>query len=370
MGAILSMINTSLGFTYFALFTLKLLGLSLTTILLIHYLDNNNPLIQNLCSTNKKTNCNAILRSDAARITSWLSWSEVGFFYYAGSFLNLLVLTNSLAPILILNIIALPFTIYSIVYQLRQKKWCLLCCGVLSILWLEFASVYFGKTKESFFNFNLSFSSYVYLSIGFLTPILIWYSLKPIFKKAVQFKPLKQQLKKFKYNSALFNIALTNGIRYELPDNLMPLQLGNPDADTTITIVSSPSCGPCAAAHKLLEEWLSVRDDLQIKVILTTTNDDNNEYTKFSKHITALSLVENRKYIEIALSDWYYKCDRKYELWGPKYPVSITTKVKNVTEKRNSWCELTETYFTPTIFVNGYKLMDPYRLEDIKYLLN
>ncbi|MEZ4900630.1 MAG: hypothetical protein R2822_02145 [Spirosomataceae bacterium] len=34
-----------------------------------------------------KTDCNHILTSPAAKITPWLGWSEVGFFYFMGGWI-------------------------------------------------------------------------------------------------------------------------------------------------------------------------------------------------------------------------------------------------------------------------------------------
>ena len=100
-------------------------------------LNANNPFVKNLCSLGGKNDCNAILKSDAAKVTSWLSWSEVGFFYFFGSLLSLLLASSSLPLLAWLNLFALPYAIYSIAYQYRHKNWCVLCCCVQALLLLE-----------------------------------------------------------------------------------------------------------------------------------------------------------------------------------------------------------------------------------------
>ncbi len=368
-GLLLTLNTQTIGLAYGALLFLKVSGITVSILLLMHSIDANNPLIQNLCSLGNKNNCNAILKSDAAKVTSWLSWSEVGFFYFTGSFLTLVFSPGSLPLIVWLNVLALPYTIYSIGYQYKQNNWCVLCCTVQAILWLEFLT---NMTNLS--NFEISAASFqvqylLPLVISFAFPILTWSLLKPFLLKTAQFKPLKQQLKKFKYNSDLFNQVLTNQPRYAVPDELMPILLGNPEAETTITMVSNPFCGPCAKAHETLDQWLNVRDDIKLKIIFTTANHDNDEKTKVSRHVTALSLLNDAKLLENALNDWYKQGSKKYETWAAQYPVTFNDDMNVVTEKQKAWCELTEITFTPTILVNGYKLPDPYRLEDIKYLL-
>ena len=151
---------------------------------------------------------------------------------------------------------------------------------------------------------------------------------------------------------------------------MMPLTLGNPNAETTITMVSNPFCGPCAKAHELLDDWLSYRDDIKLKIIFSTADSDDDEKTKVSRHISALALLKDTALVEKALNDWYSQSTKKYDQWALKYPVAHHDDLPEVTKKQKAWCELTEIMFTPTIFIDGYKLPEPYRLEDIKYLLS
>lgn len=115
----LSINFNTIGVVYGILLSLKLVGLAVSILLLIHSINTNNPLIQNLCSLGKKNSCNDILKSDAAKVNFWLTWSEVGFFYFAGSFLSLLFIPSSLFLLAWLNVLALPYTVYSINYQIQ-----------------------------------------------------------------------------------------------------------------------------------------------------------------------------------------------------------------------------------------------------------
>ncbi|MGM9476840.1 vitamin K epoxide reductase family protein [Pedobacter sp. GSP4] len=359
--------SLTVGYGLFLL--LKLTGIGLSVLLLAHSIDANNPLVQNLCSLGNKNNCNAILKSDVAKITNWLSWSEVGFFYFTGTFLCLLLNAGSINFVVLLSILALPYTFYSISYQFRHKNWCMLCCAVQAVLLLE---------NLTFLGFNLwssSLSSPPFLTalsslICLLFPILIWSLLKPFLLNNTEYEPLKQQVKKFKYNDLLFNQALINQPRYVINDELLPVVLGNPEAETIITIVSNPFCGPCGKAHQTLDEWLKTRDDLQLKIIFTTADHEDDTRTKVSRHISALTQSKDVVMLEQALNDWYGSPSRKYEQWAEKYPVNFSSEMNAVTQKQKDWCERAEISFTPTILINGYKLPEPYRLEDIKYLLS
>lgn len=349
------------------LLVIKFIGKGISVLLLAHSVDANNPLIQNLCSLGKKNNCNAILKSDAAKATSWLSWSEVGFFYFAGSFLSLLFVPSSISLLILFNICALPYTLWSIYYQYNHKNWCVLCCTVQALLWLEFFAAMGANS------WNLTFSvptSYIGMLVSFIAPVLLWYILKPALQKSSEYRLLKQQLKKFKYNSELFGHALTKQPRYAVPNEIAPIILGNPEAETIITMVSNPFCGPCAKAHETLDKWLKIRSDIQLKIVFTTADHEDDQRTKVARHVTALSLTKDVALVEKALNHWYEQREKKYEDWAKNYQINIGEEVNEATKRQKQWCDMAEITFTPTILVNGYKLPEPYRLEDIQYLIN
>jgi uncharacterized membrane protein/uncharacterized protein YeaO (DUF488 family) len=371
IGILVKQIDPQLvGWSYLSLFVIKLLGIAISVLLLIQSVDANNPFIQNLCSLGKKNGCNAILKSDAAKLTPWLSWSEVGFFYFTGSCFTLLFVPAATSILAWLSVLALPYTIYSISYQYRHKNLCILCCSVQALLALEFLTVLLGSFKNQLWPLELGTSAILSTSIAFSIPVLTWSIYKNILLNAKKVKPLQQQLKKFKYNTELFQQILKAQPKYGIGNELMPIVLGNPKAETTITMVSNPFCGPCAQAHQVLDEWLSYRNDIQIKLIFSTADHDDDQKTKVARHISALSLLNDTLLIETALNDWYSQSSKKYDEWANRYPVELSEQLAEVTAKQKAWCELTEITFTPTILVNGYKLPAPYRLEDIKYLLS
>lgn len=65
-------------------YVIMLTGVVITSLLLLYEIDKTNPVLQKVCTGITKGNCNAILTSRQAKLFTWLSWSEVGFIYYAG----------------------------------------------------------------------------------------------------------------------------------------------------------------------------------------------------------------------------------------------------------------------------------------------
>ncbi len=262
---------------YFANYTWQILsltvfktaGLITSILLLVQAIDSDNPFVQKLC-TGANTDCKAILSSKAAKVFDGLSWSEVGFFYFGGTWLALLFGSHSVSlmqVLAILNIVSLPYTFYSIYYQARvAKQWCVLCCTVQALLWLEFIPCVTAFDAPFVMPNSTEWST---LLISLLLPVTLWVLVKPLLLKIQQLKPLKEQLRKFKYNSELFNSMLNNQPKYTLPSEEWSIILGNAEASNSITMVTNPYCAPCSKTHKLLDELLEHHEDLQARIVFS-----------------------------------------------------------------------------------------------------
>jgi len=351
----------------------KTIGLITSILLLIQSIDSNNPLVQVLCQTQGKANCNAILSSKAAKAFWGFSWSEIGFFYFAGTWLLLLFGGNSPAvwqTIVLLNVISLPYSFYSIYHQWRvAKQWCVLCCTVQAVLWLEFIAIMLNGHLLPLGDGGEDISSLSILFICLLTPVIGWLILKPILLKLQTLQPLKQQLRKFKYNAELFNKMLTEQPKYTLPDEGWSIVLGNAEAENIITMVSNPYCPPCSKTHQLLDDLLNERVDLQARIVFTANNDEGDFKTPISRHLMALNDAGDKHQIKKALHDWYEQKQKSYEAWARIYPVELKESGFYKIDKQHDWCKMAEVTATPTLLLNGYRLPDLYRLSDLKYML-
>jgi len=373
LGALIFHSNFFASFNFRAdlLLLIKLLGLVTSILLLMQSIDSNNPLVQALCHSETNTNCNAILSSKAAQAFNGLSWSEVGFFYFAGTFLTLLFNFNSSSVIqclAILNLLCLPYTFYSIYYQgFIAKQWCIFCCTIQGLLWVEFICL-FGYLQRPLGLPSMQECTDAF--ICFTIPFVLWIWAKPFLVEAQKVNPLNKQLFKFKYNIDLFGKLLSTQPKYASPDPSWSLVLGNTENPSNIiTIVSNPYCNPCNKAHETIEELLTSKKNLQVRFVFAFNKMEDDDIRMIvAQHLLMLDAITDKKLVREAMNEWYIKKQKKFDSWKEKYPASINNESTILKLQKNlDWLKLTEITATPTVLVNGYKLPYPYVLSDLKY---
>jgi len=349
----------------------KTLGIICAIFLLIQSIDANNPLIVRICGSGLDENCNAILSSDASKVVDGLSWSEMGFFYFGGTWVVLVF--NSGHPALvqmlaILNILSLPYTFYSIHYQWRiARQWCVFCCITQAFLWAEFLVFIPAILNKTLLFPNLQ--EWCSFSIGMLTPVLIWIIVKPYLLQSKEVLPLRDQLREFKFNPQFFQKMLDEQWQYSLPAERNSLVLGNPEAKNVITVVSNPFCQPCAKAHKILEQWIEKRDDIKLQVIFSTENNEKDPRTKVVEHLFNIQATQSGISLKKAMKEWYEHKYKDYEFWAKKFPIKTKANVSDILDINNEWCQMAEVLITPSIFINGRRIPAHYEPEDIKYFI-
>jgi hypothetical protein len=129
----------------YILLGIKTLGMVISTFLFVKSINNSNSFFDKLCNSGSKISCQSILDSPAAKITTWLTWSDAGFIYFYGSFLGLVLSLwkiNSLNTYftiqLVFSGVSLLFSIFSLYFQgIKAKMWCTLCLSVIVVFFLK-----------------------------------------------------------------------------------------------------------------------------------------------------------------------------------------------------------------------------------------
>ncbi len=355
-------------------FVLLMGGVFVTTLLLWYEIDRNNPALQKVCTGYGKTNCNAILTSKQAKLFNWLSWSEVGFFYFTGGLLCLLFSGNSLVftgwATGWLSLLALPYTLFSVYYQWRvAKQWCVLCLAVQLLLVAGAANVVFFQL----FRTTASLSVEAFISIAFLyaLPVLLWYTIKPAVLRLHKAKSTKRELLRLKFNTSIFNALLEKQKRVDVPTEGLGIWLGNPNAKHQLVKVCNPYCGPCSRAHPKIEKLLEANPDVSVRIIFSASNKENDKAAAPVKHLMAIAGRNDEAVTKRALDDWYLVDKKEYEVFAKKYPVNGELAAQgDAVEAMREWCDKMQIRVTPTIFIDNYQLPDVYGIEDLEYFLS
>lgn len=349
-----------------ALIFTKFAGTIVSSLLLWQSIDKNNPFIKNLCQAGGKVNCNAILNSDAAQVTSWLSWSEVGFFYFGGGFVALMLNPNSMFLLWGIGATALFYTFWSFYYQaFVAKQWCTLCLVVQGLFVVEFFINVNYISDLSKYSQLITGNEFISFLFGVSIISLLWVFLKPILQKSQQVVPLKNNLRRFKNNPDLFLSLLQKQAEIPfLPTNT--INFGNPNAVHTLTMVTNTFCQPCAKTHKIIEELLENNENLNCQVVFLASNIADDKRGIVAKIILSLPTHQQAE----ALHQWYKNEERNIEKWQKQLNATIENKkAESIISQHELWCEIAKIEATPTLFLDGYKIPELYRIVDLKGVL-
>ena len=288
---------------------LSLIGIIVTGGLLWYEVDHQHPVLKKICTSGRNTNCGNVLQSKAAKLGGIISWSEIGFIYFSGGFLSLLLSgINSEVMYLLgwLNVLAAPYVLFSIYYQWRiARKWCVLCLTVQAILIAELTVTLGGGILATSWE-GLSLSVWGTMLFSFLVPGLGWSVVKPLWLKAEEEKREKTSLFRLKHDPRIFNALLAKQKAISNEDMKgLGITIGHPNARFQLVKVCNPYCGPCARAHPKIEEILENNPEVSARIIFTATDEEKDIRRDPARHLMAIAGKGDMEMTKQALDDWY-----------------------------------------------------------------
>ncbi|QEM11391.1 vitamin K epoxide reductase family protein [Mucilaginibacter rubeus] len=368
-----------------AFYGFTLIGSIVGVLLLGYEVDRHNPLLKQICKGGKKVNCDAILQSKAAKIAG-IKWSVLGFSYFTGLLLLLafegVANSKSLFICSWLNVLAVPYVFYSVYYQWRiARQWCILCLAVQFALLCQLLISLNGRWYTLLNVADITPQLFVQSSLAFLIPFIVSNALLTALSKVKDNKIVNTELQRLKHNAQVFEALLVKQKKIDHDAVGLGLTLGNPNATHRIIKVCNPYCGPCAKAHVPIEELLNNNPDIQVQIVFTATNDEDDTLAPPVKHLLAIAQSGDEMLTKQALDDWYLSEKRDYNLFAAKYPMNGELKKQSAKiGAMQEWCDKVDIEFTPTFFVamNNdddqppvyYQLPETYRVNDLKYFFS
>jgi uncharacterized membrane protein len=342
----------------------KLIGVAICIMLIWHSLDSNNPFLKKVCQINKKSNCNNILNSSVAQLWGIISWSEIGLFYFLGSLIAFLVVPNSSFVILkVLNIVALPYTVWSIYYQgFVVKSWCPLCVTVQILLWIEF--IIFQNTDVPYL---LNFDWRVLFTL-LITPA-IWALLKNNFYQSSQFEAVNRQFENIRFSTAyLEGLISQKRLLPPIFEGMKLIELGSQNAKNTIVMVLDPFCTSCKLKYLELNTVIKVHENFKCKIIFAASNQIEDVSGRVIRAILNLPTNEERG---IVLEKWFHTENRNLNLWLLNSNVTETHMEKGQEQLilHSKWLNIAGITETPTFFLNSVEMPSFFKVIEFPKIL-
>lgn len=329
-------------------------------------------LINNFCNISATTSCSTIIGSNKWKIFNFIDLSSLSIVFYTTQLVALFVflLSNNIAEYFYIQIIllfsAIPVVLLSIYYQkFVEKKWCPICLAIVFVLFLELGVLLSFQDNS----FNISLKSLVLFGFVFFAIAFVWTLLKITLTKQKELKEFQLTGNRFMRNYEIFKNTLLANNSIDLPNS--PIVLGSKESDTEITIITSPFCGHCESAHKILEKILTAnQDNLKIKVLISADIDVLDEEKKtFFRTLMSIYVEKGDGSFLEALNYWFETKNLKD--WIKIYELPFDSEqIDSIYRQQNQWCKSNDFNFTPAIFVNGYQYPKAYSRESLEFFVN
>lgn len=372
-----------------SLSAIKAIGLAVCTIMAAGS-GRHDGLLSSLCPLGAFVNCQRVMASPAGKILG-IPMADIGIVYFAGGLLALLLsvgvggVTGVLVYLGILSLLALPYTVFSIVYQgAVLKSWCWLCLVVQVLFWLEFVLLFDRLINlPSTWTTALTTSGAISLFLGLGFAALSWTALKSILQNSRKAEDLANEVIRLRSNPENIKSELNGSERSDLGTFPLELVHGNPNAQVNITSIVNPLCGHCG--HSITEIINIVeRGKGAIKAtirFLVMAKPENNTKVEqkldyeVSRIVLSLVAIGEPKTAFTALRAWFVSEDSstagKFDNWRNNYEPetdnSSMEKAKSVLDGQLKWALENKIMSTPTTFINGVLLPGRIQLTDLKY---
>lgn len=344
---------------------LLLLGLYVCFLLLQKQMKIQSNYADKLCSLFKKSDCNNVLESDAAKFWGIFSWSEIGFGYFVSTLLIYLFFPQWISYSAWINVFTLPFTLWSVWFQsCRMKQWCPMCLIVMCIFGIVFIFNLLTGSLSRLPDISIS-SLWIVLLYGL--PFLITHRFVSVLTESYSNKKVVYEMNAIKLNENVFISLLEQNPHYDVTHSTSQILFGNIHAKNLITVLTNPHCEPCARMHIKIGKLLhNAGDKFCIQYIFSSFKESL--YIS-NKMLISAYIKEGEEGCRIIYDDWFKDGKNHKEKFFNENNLQINDIVEEEFNNHLNWIKQCKVIATPTVFINGYILPVQYKIEDL-ILLN
>ncbi len=368
------------GMHFWLPLALNLIGAFISYLIFLHLNGNDTAITKQFCGAETE-DCDKVLKSKGGKIFGKISWGEIGIIYFAANslFLFLPALGISSAGILTLSaaisFLAVAGSLISVYYQWRVvRSWCSMCLICMLMVWLIAIFFYVnisgtGLSVSVFFTRLLSISVSGSLLILYVIVSLVWINISQTIKQNAEADKAQIQHLKLKRNPKLFLPFLYSQKKVDTtpwPDDIV---LGNPFAPIQMMIACNPYCKPCAKTHKEFESIINLYPK-QVGITIRFTADSIESESKKNtalRHILSVCTNGNEYHGNHPIDDWFNLMN--LDEWIQHHPHDLIDEADQLLKMHNAWSRNAGINRTPTVFINGFEMAQPYTVKDLKMLL-
>jgi hypothetical protein len=328
-----------------------------------------------VCTLTTNSDCDAVINAKKTPFLENFSFSEASITFFSAQLVGLLLfaianqLANFYAITTIVLLFSIPVTLFSFYQQIVvAKKWCPICLAIIGIIYAEIISLLVCTN----FSFAINTMPMAYFLLVLVGSYMALVFVKSTIKQNIEFKTKISENNRFKRKYSLFKMALlASDIVSEKTNTSNNIVLGNPDAKLKITIVSSPFCGYCKEAHKIIEEIVDLhRDKVCFDLHFNFDASKNDEKSKrVHQKLVQIYFTEGQNVFMKALHNWFE--NKEEDKLILKSTAKITDlKTNEILNQQFSWNQENKLTYTPAIIINNHLFPKEYDRNDLIYFIN
>ena len=338
----------------------KLLGLTLTIMLVLHEFSIPFSLSEKICHLTPKTDCDSVLKSKAGKLIGPVGLADAGLIYFAATLT--LLMARQFELLATLSILALAAPIYTVWAQVKLGKWCPLCMSVQVVLLAEFVILARLPNGISITPFEII--------LGLTTLSItatIWILYKLHYETKQRYKAQQKAFLALKRQPAVFTTLLSQKFvgDVQLPPN--GFRFGEPNSPLSIAAFMSLQCPHCATEFAALKKLLDEIPQVEVKLAMAPPT--SKEQQLMLSYLVAQYNQQGTRTALSLLEQWYAN------------PVSVLKQQAKsaclVDDKTlNEWIMGSKTLFeqlkvsgTPYVLVNGFELPQTYSSYNLKHYI-
>jgi uncharacterized membrane protein len=344
--------------------------------------------VEEFCNAGKRTNCDRILHAKDAQLFSFFTFTDATASYFVfqliaiGLFIPLFEDSASfLVPLAAASLLAIPIVAYSLYYQYAvASTWCRLCLIVDGILVVQVALFAAMRYSRKMFTWGAGRVIPVCIMVLlFLVIASLVVLLKNKLKATNEASRDATAAKRVKHDPQVFAHLLLQEEKMNTTPFEPEMLIGNSYAPIKVTMIINLHCNPCRIAFQTVTQLLSAYPQ-KVSFAVRLTKGMNKAMGELSASTYFIrywqTYIMGRKNISFhtqrLLQDWYEQMDS--ETFINQYPLDGELRPEfdgseSLEEQHYRWIQQNNITATPAFFINGHKIPENYRIQDLQAFL-